>query len=597
MTIRQTFILLSIGLVTTVAALAISWIFYGAAQDALKANLKNRHDSYLLADELRQSSDDLTRLARTYAVTGDEEYEREYFDVLAIRNGEKPRPASYNRIYWDFVAADGRKPRPDTIEIPLLELMKRQGFSDREFAKLNEAKADSDDLVNLEVRAMNAVKGIFRDANGKYTVHGAPDLKLAASLLHSRDYHVYKAKIMRPIDDFYQLLDQRTQSAVDLGEQSVARQGHFVLAALTSVAIMMLASLWILFRGVLAPLKRLRGSMMELARDRLDTAIHDTVRENEVGDMARTLLHFRSSRGEALKMAAAELAKQVEEKARFDRREEITKAFDSQVVSVLSDVDSVVTRLSAAADRMTSVAQEGAEKSNTAIGAAGEASSNVNTVASAAEELASSINEIQRQTAAADAITAKAADQATDSSSNVAELLDATRAIDDIVKLISDIAGRTNLLALNATIEAARAGEAGKGFAVVATEVKGLAKQTAQATEEISGQISAIQGCTAKTASSIRQIAEVIKSVQQSSSAITAAVQQQSAATNEIARSIQLASDGTGAVTRNVEALSGAAQVTEDASKDVFGATGDLKHQAAAMKNEVRRFLRDIRAA
>ena len=66
----------------------------------------------------------------------------------------------------------------------------------------------------------------------------------------------------------------------------------------------------------------------------------------------------------------------------------------------------------------------------------------------------------------------------------------AAQKIDDVVQLIRDIAGRTNLLALNATIEAARAGEAGKGFTVVASEVKLLAVQTAKATEDVAGQIS-----------------------------------------------------------------------------------------------------------
>ena len=75
-----------------------------AADDLADANVK-RYQSYLLADMLRQSSDDLTRLARTYVLTGDSRYEQQYWDILAIRNGEKPMPQAYERIYWDFVAA------------------------------------------------------------------------------------------------------------------------------------------------------------------------------------------------------------------------------------------------------------------------------------------------------------------------------------------------------------------------------------------------------------------------------------------------------------------------------------------------------------
>ena len=119
-----------------------------------------RYNSYLLADELRQSSDDLTRLARTYVVTGDARYEQQYMDILDIRNGKKPRPRQYERVYWDFVAAGTGKPRPDGETISLQELMKKNGFTEQEFGKLKEAQGNSDALVNTEVVAMNAVKGL-----------------------------------------------------------------------------------------------------------------------------------------------------------------------------------------------------------------------------------------------------------------------------------------------------------------------------------------------------------------------------------------------------------------------------------------------------
>ena len=93
-----------------------------AADDLAEANAK-RYQSYLLADMLRQSSDDLTRLARTYVLTGDSRYEQQYWDILAIRNGEKPMPQAYERIYWDFVAAGETQPRPNGRQVPLLDLM------------------------------------------------------------------------------------------------------------------------------------------------------------------------------------------------------------------------------------------------------------------------------------------------------------------------------------------------------------------------------------------------------------------------------------------------------------------------------------------
>ena len=81
-------------------------------QHELVKSQEIRYQSYLRADELRQSSDDLTRFARTYVITQDSKYKEMYRDVLAIRNGEKPRPVHYERIYWDLFAPDEKKPRP-----------------------------------------------------------------------------------------------------------------------------------------------------------------------------------------------------------------------------------------------------------------------------------------------------------------------------------------------------------------------------------------------------------------------------------------------------------------------------------------------------
>ena len=209
-------------------ALAITRL--STASEQVATAERQRYQSYLLADMLRQSSDDLTRLARTYVVTGEASYEQQYWDILAIRNGEKPMPEAYHRIDWDFVAAGQAKPRPDGQKAALLDLMKQAGFSEAEFAKLNEAKANSDGLVNTETVAMNAVKGKFADGQGGFSREAPPDFELARKLMHDAAYHREKAKIMKPVDDFYLLMDQRTQQAIDL-----ARDGQRDAQWLTGV--------------------------------------------------------------------------------------------------------------------------------------------------------------------------------------------------------------------------------------------------------------------------------------------------------------------------------------------------------------------------
>jgi CHASE3 domain sensor protein len=230
-----------------------------------------RYQSRLLADELRQSSDDLTRLARTYVVTADKRYEEQYWAVLDIRNGKSPRPENYDRIYWDFMAADEVKPRPDGRVIPLQQLMEELGFSAEEFAKLKEAQSNSDNLVRMETVAMNAVKGLFDDGFGQFSVKGDPNLEMARQLMHSREYHAEKARIMRPIDEFLERLDRRTSGEV----QQLVQQAYrlfYTLLALVVLAVLTLVALCIsIFATVVRPIPQVMGELQNTSHQ-LDAA-------------------------------------------------------------------------------------------------------------------------------------------------------------------------------------------------------------------------------------------------------------------------------------------------------------------------------------
>ncbi len=192
--------------------LAVIIFHLAGNQGELNRAYENRYLSSKSADELRQSSDDLTRLARAYVVSGQDKYEKMYWDVLAIRNGEKPRPEHYERIYWDFVLEYGDKPRSDDQKITLQQIMQNLGFTDEEFSLLTQAQQNSDSLVTTETKAMHAMKGQFDDGRGNYTVIGEPDYKLAQRIMHDNKYHDDKYKIMLPIDTFLRKLDERTSA-------------------------------------------------------------------------------------------------------------------------------------------------------------------------------------------------------------------------------------------------------------------------------------------------------------------------------------------------------------------------------------------------
>jgi sigma-B regulation protein RsbU (phosphoserine phosphatase) len=218
-------------------------------QDRIDERQTRRLLSYQLADEVRQSSDDLTRMARTYVVTREPRFEEYFNRILEIRDGRAPRPVGYHGIYWDFVIATGRRPRPDGDPIALESRMRESGFTSAEFALLDRAKDLSDDLVALEERAMHAVKGLFPDATGAFSIRGEPDPALARDLLHGPEYHEAKAAIMSPIDEFVGRVDARTADEIaDLRRHG--RRLGLVVRVILGVGIVLLALSPLLLRRI-----------------------------------------------------------------------------------------------------------------------------------------------------------------------------------------------------------------------------------------------------------------------------------------------------------------------------------------------------------
>lgn len=595
--IRKIFISLAVGNIAALAALVVSYFLYQNAQHEIGASYKSQHLSYLLADELRQSSDDLTRLGRTYVTTGDVKYEKQYFDILDIRNGKKPRPIAYHRIYWDFFTIDMKKPRGDGVKISLQEMMKQAGFTVDEFGYLKQAQANSDGLVGLEVKAMNAVKGNFQGDDGKYTKKGKPDFALARKLVHSEGYHKFKADIMAPLDKFYVALEERTSNRVANAETTAVTYGRLVMITIAALLILLAATGAMLFRRVIFPLQSLNTVMTSLSNNDLEVEITGEDRTDEIGEMASAVSIFKEH---AIAREEMEVERKVQGEARATRAENIRSMidqFDSQVSSTLGNAGATAVEMENAANVMFSTANETNEQSSAASSASQEASVNVQTVAAAAEELSTSIQEIARQVSDASSTSHGAVEEASRATREVRELAEASQRIGEVVNLINDIASQTNLLALNATIEAARAGEAGKGFAVVASEVKNLATQTASATEEIAGQITAIQEATTSAVDVIQGVSDTINNINEISTAIAAAVEEQGAATGEISRNVQEAARGTDEVSRNVGLVNNGAERTGDSADRVLNASKELSGQAVSLRDDITAFLEKVQAA
>lgn len=243
--------------------------------------------------------------------------------------------------------------------------------------------------------------------------------------------------------------------------------------------------------------------------------------------------------------------------------------------------------LNASATQMASNSEETTGQSNEASAAAEEVSKGVETVATNTEEMLASIKEIARNANEASTNANETRNQAQDTNRIIQTLGESSQQIGNVIKVISSIAQQTNLLALNATIEAARAGDAGRGFAVVANEVKELAKQTANATEEITKKISAIQDDSKSAVSAIGSIGSSINKMNDIAGSIAASVEEQLATTNEVSRVVQESNAGVRNIATNVKAVSQAASETSRGANQVLDAARSLQDLADRLQNLV----------
>ena len=295
MKLKNLFVLL---FVLNVTFLFIVGILIGKYQEAtveLENAYELQYNSLLLAQELRQSSDDLTRMARTYVITGNPMFEEQFNMVLDIRNGKIPRPKRYKGIFWDFLAVDGSKPNLDGEQISLRQLMKQSNFTQEELNMLITSQNESDDLTNLETKAMNAVKGIFQDKDGNYTIKGEPNFKLAREIMHSQEYHQAKIRIMKPLDQFYKAFESRTKQRVNEAKVYVKKLEFFVNVAVLFSTIMLVVSFFVILFRIIYSIQSLRNIMLELSNNNTNVEIPKTQYNDEISDMLSSVEVFKEN--------------------------------------------------------------------------------------------------------------------------------------------------------------------------------------------------------------------------------------------------------------------------------------------------------------
>ena len=325
--------------IAMIIALSISFGVYVHYERKIDHANHLRHSFYQLAGQLRQSSDDLTRMARTYVITGDPRYKKYYHDILDIRNGKKTQPKEYAHAYWDLIIANIQLPQPtNSRAIALLDLMHQSGFTDMDLSKMEKAKALSDKLAILELEAMKLAESTDSDAETNRTK--------AQQILHNDNYHQVKAEIMQLINSFYSHMDTHTTAEIHRSEKNaLILRIIFIIIALGT--IFTLWRFYISLQSILGgSAEKIHTEMLRIGRGDFSTQI--TVAPGAKNSVLSGLSEMQT------KLHTLETKhKQSEEQLRI-----AAAVFESQEAMMITDVNTTILRVNRAFTEITGYSTE-----------------------------------------------------------------------------------------------------------------------------------------------------------------------------------------------------------------------------------------------
>ena len=603
-------------------ALARYYVVTGKEDDAkaalaAEASLKDAIDRSMKGATNPARLDQVTRLAREFQA-----FTRIFADILKVKRDsalvtQNQLVRSGNMLRYK---ADDLPSNADDAELQAIEFGAKKVTEQFQAAT---ALANTFVINSDQAAATSALARLKFAENALHAISSTDekivqDLKEVSALLE--EYRQALTKLVENSKLIDRLTTQLAESATAIVQGSIAMKTDLLAdqqrlesesdatIGETERLIMMIAAGGFLLGAVLAlmlgkgisqPMIAMCKAMRELAGGNFDVVLPGLGRKDELGEMTGAVEEFKMQAiAKAERDAAAQDAQNKASSAA--RRAELIRFaddFEAAVGVIVSNVSASAVQLESAAGTLTRTAETTQSLSSQVAGASEEASSNMQSVAAATEELSTSVDEIGRRVRESNRIAETAVLQAQQTDARIGKLSRAAQEIGDVVKLITAIAEQTNLLALNATIEAARAGDAGRGFAVVASEVKSLASQTAKATDEISTHISGMQGATQESVAAIKEIGGTIAQISNIASTIASAVEQQSSATQEIARSVQNVAQGTHEAAANIMQVNRGATETGSASEEVLNSAKTLSTESTRLRQELDRFMANIRAA
>ncbi len=425
------------------------------------------------------------------------------------------------------------------------------------------------------------------------------DAGIVEDLVTSRELHDEVRGVLDGIvEELYVPQRESFEAALsaDLDLTRVILPVGLVVGLAASVVVALLLA-W----NIAGPIRRTTVWARQIADGRTDLEPVTLDRSDELGELADSFndLHrmLGTVQAQARAVAGGELSAPVLDESVPGELGDSFGAMIETLRSMVAEITTSAQTLSMSAEALVSssatMTRSAEDTSNEAIAAnttGDEVSSSIASVAQSIEDMTDSIQEIARSATEASRVAGDAVRVAATSSDTIGKLGESSEEIGNVINVINSIAEQTNLLALNATIEAARAGEAGKGFAVVANEVKELATQTGQATEEISSRIQGIQADTLAAVEANQQISETIERISDISSTIAAAVEEQSVTTSEIGHNVEAASGGATTIADGVSRVASGAETTRTSSAETAQAAAGVSELAEELNRLVANY-------